>query len=66
MTDIKDYAMFTDAGNIMIGSIVAGAKSANLKWSEVYDMLYTISQIEGYGEATDTAVREVVYMELFE
>ena len=58
--------MFTDAGNIMIGCIIVGAKSANLKWNEVYDMLHTISQIEGYGEATDTEVREAVYMELFE
>ena len=58
---IKDYGMFTDAGNIMVGSIVAGAKAANLTWVQVYDMLDTISRIDAYGEATDTAVREVVY-----
>jgi len=61
MADIQDYGMFTDAGNIMVGCIVAGAKTANLTWSQVYDMLHTISRIEEYGEATDTAVREVVY-----
>jgi len=58
---IKDYGMFTDAGTIVVGSIVAGAKAANLTWGQVYDMLHTISKIDAYGEATDTAVREVVY-----
>jgi hypothetical protein len=56
-----DYAMFTDEGNAMIHGIVAGAKYKNLTWPEVYDMLETVSKIDGYGEATDTAVRECVY-----
>lgn len=57
-----DYEMFTDFGNTMIGEIVKGAKYKNLTWSEVYEMLRTISQIKGCEEATDTAVRESVYI----
>ena len=61
---MKDYAMFTDFGNSMVGEIVKGAKHKNLTWSEVCDMLRTISEINGCEEATDTAVREVVYCEM--
>lgn len=59
-----DYAMFSDFGNAMVGEIVKGAKHKNLTWPEVYEMLRTISQIKGCEEATDTAVREVVYFEM--
>lgn len=57
----KDYGMFTEFGNVMVGEIVKGAKHKNLSWREVYDMLETISQIKGCEEATDTVVREIVY-----
>ena len=56
-----DYGMFTDAGNEMIHGIVVGARYKNLNWREVQDMLYTVSQIDGYRESTDTEVREMVY-----
>ena len=56
-----DYGMFTDKGNAMVHGIVVAAKYKGLSWGEVYDMLITISEIDGYGEATDTAVREMVY-----
>lgn len=56
-----DYEMFTDKGNAMVHGIVVAAKHKGLSWAEVYDMLVTISKIDGYGEATDTAVRECVY-----
>ena len=59
---VADYAMFSDFGNTMVGEIVKGAKYKNLRWSEVYDMLETISTIKGCEEATDTAVREAVYI----
>lgn len=59
---VADYAMFSDFGNTMVGEIVKGAKYKNLRWSEVYDMLKTISTIKGCEEATDTAVREAVYI----
>ena len=55
------YAMFTDAGNAMIHGIVEGAREQNLTWPEVYELLHTISEVNGFTEATDTAVRECVY-----
>jgi len=42
---MKDYAMFSDFGNAMVGEIVKGAKHKNLTWREVHEMLETISSI---------------------
>lgn len=64
MREDMDYGMFTDIGNALIHGIVAGAKYKNLTWPHVYTMLETVSQIEGFGEATDTEVRECVYSAL--
>jgi hypothetical protein len=61
MEAIMDYSMYTDAGNAMIHGIVTAARLRQSSWPEVYDMLHTVSQIEGYGEATDTSVRECVF-----
>jgi hypothetical protein len=58
---IMDYDMYTDAGNAMIHGIVTAARLRQSSWPEVYTMLHTVSQIEGFGEATDTAVRECVF-----
>ncbi len=63
---VNTYGMFSDVGNAMVHGIVIVARYKNLKWSEVYDMLETISQIEGFAEATDTEVRECVYITLME
>jgi hypothetical protein len=35
-----------------------------MNWDQVEMELYELSQKEGFGEATDTAVREAVYLEL--
>jgi hypothetical protein len=59
-----EYGMFTSFGNAMVGEIVKAAKYKNLDWPEVRDMLETISEIKGCEEATDTAVREAVYIAL--
>ena len=48
----------------MVHGIVEGAREKKLTWPEVYDLLHTISQVNGYTEATDTAVRECVYSAL--
>lgn len=56
-----DYGMFTDSGNLAVHGIVEGARIKKSTWPEVYQALVAISYVEGYGEATDTAVREVVY-----
>ena len=59
------YGMFTDAGNIVVHSIVKVAKKNNLPFSTVSKMLGELSDLEGFGEATDTAVREYVYEAIF-
>ena len=58
---MANYGMFTDVGNVMIHGIVEGARYKNLTWREVHGMLYTVSKIKGFEEATDTEVRELVY-----
>ena len=61
---VKDYGMFTEAGNTMVDQIVKGAQYKNLNWRDVYSLLLTISQMKGYEEAMDTVVREEVYSAL--
>ena len=56
--------MFTDEGNALIKGVVLTAKSAGLDWDQVYDILMDISSLDGFEEASDTAVRETVYMAL--
>ena len=59
---MTNFAMFTDAGNDAVGSIVKLAISQNLSWNVVQGLLKALSQDERFEEATDTAVRETVYM----
>ena len=59
---MTNFAMFTDAGNDAVGSIVKLAISQNLSWTVVHGLLEALSQDERFSEATDTAVRETVYM----
>jgi hypothetical protein len=61
---VKYYGMFTDEGNALIMGVVETAKRADLDWNQVMDLLYDLGTIEGFEEATDTDVRESVYMEL--
>ena len=56
--------MFSDAGNEAVFKIVECAKVVQLSWPVVEGMLRALSEDERFGEATDTAVREVVYKEL--
>jgi hypothetical protein len=56
-----DYQMFTDAGNEAVGGIVYESVKQGLSWGETYAMLQQLAQRPGYGEATDTAVRDMVY-----
>ena len=61
---MKNFAMFTDEGNALIKGVVLTSKSAGLDWDQVCDILYDIGTLDGFEEATDTAVRECVYMAL--
>lgn len=63
---MKDYAMFTEFGNDAIAAIVRQARVFNMSWDQVNDELYALAKRfpNDFGEATDTAVREAVYIEL--
>ncbi len=61
---MSQYGMFTEAGNTIVDGIVKLARAKGLSWSDVYDMLCTVSNIQGFGEAMDTEVREAVYKAL--
>ena len=61
-----DYAMFSDFGNDAVDAIVRQARILNMTWDQVYDELYILAERfpKDFGEATDTAVREAVYIAL--
>ena len=59
-----NYEMFTDEGNALVHGVVQAAKVSGMQWDRVYSMLEKISEIDGFGEATDTAVRDSVWVAL--
>ena len=59
-----NYEMFTDEGNALVHGVVQAAKVSGMQWDRVYSMLEKISEIDGFGEATDTAVRDNVWVAL--
>jgi len=61
-----DYAMFTAEGNRLVGRVVAEARVQGWDWPKTYRHLELLSKAhpKTAGEATDTAVREVVYTTL--
>lgn len=61
---MKDYGMFTDAGNALVADIVDLAKKHGLSFSIVMSMMDAIGTDECFGEITDTAVREEIGEEL--
>jgi len=62
---MKTYAMYTNAGDAAVYGIVVAADANGLSWGQVYDSLRRLSTQPGFEEATDTAVREAVYIDLF-
>ena len=64
MIAVRDFGMFTDAGNNEIAVIVEHAKNKHLTWPETYRLLDQLSTCPDYGEAMDTEVREIVYSRL--
>lgn len=60
----KRYGMFTETGNAMIEGVVMTARHASLDHDSVVALLWSISEIEAYSEASDTEVREIVLGEL--
>jgi len=61
------YGMFTAEGNELVERITqAGIKLAQTDgeragWAFAHRKLHQLARAEGYGEATDTMVREIVY-----
>jgi hypothetical protein len=55
------YGMFTDEGNRVVDGIVIAARELMMDWEKVDELLSLLATREGFGEATDTAVREYVY-----
>ena len=58
------YGMFTDEGNVAVHEIVAVAYRINISWQVVMQMLEKLSNVKGFEEATDTAVRDAVWYAL--
>ena len=55
------FAMFTDEGNAAVADIVRTSRANGSCWLETYQELCYLADKEGFGEATDTVVREMVY-----
>ena len=64
----KDFAMFTDAGNVAVAAIVEDAADRYTTiedaWERCYTELEKLEVVSVFAEATDTAVREEVYVAL--
>lgn len=63
---MSKYAMYTGFGDDAVDAIVRSAKILNLTWPQVLQELRSLAERfpEDFGEATDTAVRECVYVKL--
>jgi len=57
------FGMYTAQGNIMVAEVVDRARRNRWTWPQTYAALEQLSRnhVEVAGEATDTAVREIVY-----
>jgi hypothetical protein len=57
------FGMFSDAGNAKVAEIVEFAKTNNAQWEDILPMLRNLAESDRakFGEALDTAVREMVY-----
>jgi len=60
---MNNFAMFTPEGNSAVSMIVEMAKKKGWDWPRTQSELYVLANADAqlYGEATDTAVREMVY-----
>lgn len=57
----NSHGMFSDAGNEMIKDFIAFARKYQLSDQSVNECLWAISETKGFGEASDTDVRERVF-----
>ena len=63
---MSNYAMYTQFGNDAVEAIVRSARVLQMDWPQVLAELRSLADRfpEDFGEATDTAVREAVYIKL--
>jgi len=59
---VMTYGMFTEAGNQAVQRIVDYATGKLMTYNETLPLIYALSNKPGFEEATDTAVRESVYL----
>jgi hypothetical protein len=59
-----NYEMFTSAGDLAVADLVTFSKIHSLPDTVVLALMSALSKDERFGEATDTAVRETVGVEL--
>jgi len=62
----KDYGMFSERGNTLVRNVVAEARVQGWDWPKVQRHLLLLSKAHKRTavEAYDTAVREIVYLDL--
>lgn len=58
---MKNFRMFSDAGNNAVASLVVDAQKLGFDWPQVYFCLQVLARKPEFAEALDTAVREAVY-----
>jgi hypothetical protein len=63
---MKDFAMFTPAGEAAVAAIVETAIENSRGFGWVYNELMKLSEVSIFREASDTAVREACYIALEE
>jgi hypothetical protein len=63
-TAVPGYGMFSDAGNNAVQGIVIAARVHGLTWAQTLQALRELAKHDAFGEAMDTAVREIVYSAL--
>lgn len=61
---VPDYGMYSDTGNHAVQGIVIAARVHNLTWAQTLQALRKLAEHDEFGEAMDTAVREMVYSAL--
>ena len=67
---MSEFGMFTAEGDQLVkriaaaGEKIAAADGALAAWTWAHRELHKLARAEGYGEATDTMVREAVYGDL--
>ena len=59
-----EYAMYTELGNVAVHAVVVTARTNQLTWAQTLQALRELAKQDAFGEAMDTAVREMVYSAL--